>query len=120
MGPMLVYGVIGLAAGLLGSLVGAGGGFLMVPLLTLWTKAPQHEAQGSSLAAIPPLALAGALVYAIASAAVDLRFAVLLGLGATAGGYAGARLAGRLPDRQLRMVAAVVFAVVGVKQLVVP
>ncbi len=120
MAPVLAHGAIGLAAGLLGSLVGAGGGFVMVPLQALWTKTPQHVAQGNSLAAIPPLALAGALVYAIGSAAVDLRFAVLLALGAAAGGYAGARLAGRLPDRRLRMVAAVAFAVLGVKQLIAP
>lgn len=117
---MVTYGIIGLAAGLIGSLVGAGGGFFMVPLQALWPKADEHVAQGNSLAAIPPLALTGALVYGLVSGAVDLRFAVLLGLGATVGGYAGARVAGRIPERQLKIVAAVVFALVGVRQIISP
>lgn len=116
------FRAIGLTAGLVGSLVGAGGGFLMVPLQVLWVRVPQHLAQGNSLAAIGPLALAGALVYVLAgsTATVDVRFAVLLAVGAIVGGVAGAKLASRLPERTLKRIAAVVFAAVALKLLVDP
>jgi len=116
------FPVIGLAAGLIGSLVGAGGGFLMVPLQVLWTRLPQLAAQGNSLAAIPSLALAGALVYVLGGsvATVDVRFAVLLSAGAIGGGVAGARWASRMPERTLKRVAAVVFLAGALKLMIAP
>jgi uncharacterized membrane protein YfcA len=118
----MAYAAIGLMAGLLGSLVGAGGGFFMVPLQVMWPKAPQRVAQANSLAAIPPLALAGALVYGLAGerSNIDFWFALELGLGAMGGGFAGARIASRLRERRLKMVAAAILAVVGVKQIIAP
>jgi len=82
---------------LLGGLLGVGGGFVMIPLLVLWAKVPQHKANGTSLLAIIPIAIVGALVYYFQPAGgrpqVDLGFAFLLIIGSVVGAYLGARAA---------------------------
>jgi hypothetical protein len=56
-------GVTGLVAGLLGSALGVGGGFLIVPILTLALHLPIHVAIGSSLVAIVANACTAAGIY---------------------------------------------------------
>ena len=109
-----------MAGGFLGSLLGVGGGFIMVPLQVIWAKVGQHRANGTSLAVIVPIGLAGVSVYAIAGDKVDFRLMAPLVVGSIVGAYLGARAATRLPEATLRRVVAVVLLVVGVKQLVFP
>lgn len=121
MKPLLLL-EIGLVGGLLGGLFGVGGGFILVPLLALYTPLDQRQAQATSLAAIIPTAVVGTLFYYFGSREpqVDLRVALLLVAGSAAGAYAGARLLRRLPERHLKQVFAVLLVAVSVKQLVLP
>lgn len=114
------FGAIGFAGGFLGSLLGVGGGFIMVPLQVMLARVGQHRANGTSLAAIVPIALAGVPVYALAGGRVDFRLAVPLAVGAVFGAYVGARAVSRVPERPLKRLVAVVLLLVGLKQLVVP
>lgn len=111
-----------MAAGLLSGLLGVGGGFIMVPLLVLWTRLGQHAAHGTSLAAIIPIALASLAIYYFGGSTpqVDLGLALLLIAGSVVGAYVGARTAPRLPERTLRLVMAVILLAVGVKELILP
>ncbi|MDQ3240104.1 MAG: sulfite exporter TauE/SafE family protein, partial [Actinomycetota bacterium] len=111
---------IGFAGGLLGSLLGVGGGFVMVPLQVLWAKVAQHRANGTALAIIVPIALAGVPVYALAGGEVDFRLAAPLAVGGVFGAYLGARAVARLPELTLQRIVAVVLLIAGLKQLVVP
>jgi uncharacterized protein len=52
---------IGVAAGILGGLLGLGGGVLFVPGLVIFLGLSQHQAEATSLMAIVPVALAGAI-----------------------------------------------------------
>jgi uncharacterized membrane protein YfcA len=52
---------IGLAAGVLGGLLGIGGGVLFVPGLVIFLGLSQHQAEATSLLAIVPVALVGAI-----------------------------------------------------------
>jgi uncharacterized protein len=52
---------IGLAAGVLGGLLGLGGGVLFVPGLVIFLGLSQHQAEATSLLAIVPVALVGAI-----------------------------------------------------------
>jgi uncharacterized membrane protein YfcA len=91
-------------------------------LLLLFAKLPPHKANATSLAAVVPLALAGAAIYYFRHAhpEIDLGFALLLVLGSALGAFLGARAAGRIPERALQMVLAVILAALGVKELVQP
>jgi uncharacterized protein len=118
---VLVFAAVGVAAGALSGLFGVGGGILIVPGLVLAPRMDQRTAHATSLAAIVPIAVAGAVGYAL-DGAVDWPAAGLLVIGAAAGTVAGTHLLGRIPARGLRMLfaafllvaaAALPFEVVG-------
>jgi uncharacterized membrane protein YfcA len=110
---------IGLVAGLASGLLGVGGGFLVVPLQVVWARSDPRRAVGTSLAAILPIALVGALRYyfGAGSPQADLRVALLLVAGSVAGAYLGAQSITRVPARALRMLVAVTLMVVGVYEV---
>lgn len=91
----------------------------MVPLQVMWSRTDQHRASGTSLAAILPIALASAAVYYFGRGLpqVDLPVAFFLVLGSAGGAFAGARLAPRISERALKMLVAVLLALVGLKEL---
>jgi uncharacterized membrane protein YfcA len=109
-----------LLGGLLGGLLGVGGGFVMIPLLVLWAKVPQHKANGTSLLAIVPIAIVGALVYYFQGSRpqVDLHFALLVIVGSVIGAYLGARAMNRIPEAQLKVAVVVLMVAVGLKELI--
>lgn len=84
-------GTIGFLAGVLAGLFGVGGGFLMVPLYLAWLKIDQKKAHATSLGAIVPIAIAGAIGYANTSY-VDWASAALLLAGSIFGAMYGAKL----------------------------
>jgi uncharacterized membrane protein YfcA len=100
-------------------LLGVGGGFLMVPLLAVWTRTEQHRITGTSLAAVIPIALVGATVYYIGRGGpqIDGPVAFFLVLGSAGGAFVGARASPRISERALKMIVAGLLAVVGVKEL---
>ena len=108
--------------GLLGGLLGVGGGFVMIPLLVLWAKVDQHNANGTSLLAVIPIAVVGALVYFFEGSKpeVDLGFALLLIIGSVLGAYLGARAMSRIPEARLKLAVVVLLAAVGFKELLFP
>jgi uncharacterized protein len=99
---LLVSAAVGAAAGALSGLFGVGGGILIVPGLVLIRRMDQRRAHATSLAAIIPIAVAGAAGYAL-DGAVDWAAAGLLAVGAAAGTVLGTRALGRIPARGLRI-----------------
>ncbi len=95
---------------------------MLVPLQVLWGRLSQHQAHGTSLAAIVPLGLAGGLVYYFGGRQpqVDLRFALLIATGSVVGAYVGARVMRRIPERRLKMIFALVLAAIGLKEVLLP
>ncbi len=91
----------------------------MVPLQVIWTRTEQHRASGTSLAAIIPIALVGAAVYYLGRGGpqMNLPVAFFLVVGSAGGAYIGAHVAPRISERALKMLVAVLLAVVGVKEL---
>lgn len=109
------FGGIGMVAGLMSGLLGVGGGFLVVPLQIWWTRTDPHRASGTSLAAILPIALVGALVYYLGRVPgqVDFEVAAYLVAGSAIGAYLGARFVTRVTDRIVAIVVAILLVAVG-------
>lgn len=85
---------IGAAGGFASGLLGIGGAVVMIPFLTGVLRLRQHEAQGTTLAAmLPPIGLPGVLVYAQAQGGLPWALMVWTAAGFLVGGAAGARLA---------------------------
>jgi uncharacterized membrane protein YfcA len=110
---------IGAIGGLAGGLLGVGGGFVMVPLQVIWARRSQHQATGTSLAAILPIAVVAAATYYFvrSSPQTDLTIALFLGVGGTAGAFFGSIAARRMSDRTLKVIVAILLVAVGLKEL---
>jgi uncharacterized membrane protein YfcA len=91
----------GLGVGLVTGLVGAGGGFLIVPALVLWAGLPMRTAVGTSLLVIALNCAAGLSGY-LSHVRIDYRLIAGITAAAVAGSVAGARLAGRIDPSSLR------------------
>lgn len=89
--------LIGFATGL----VGAGGGFLIVPALNILAGLPMAVAVGTSLLVIVMNSSAGFAGYLFSA---SLNWPIVLGFtaAAIAGSFLGAKLAGIVPERALR------------------
>ena len=78
---ILLYIVLGLAAGFLSELIGIGGGTIIVPVLVFLFSLPQYQAQGTTLALlVPPIGFLAAWTY-YKQGYVDLRIAASICLG---------------------------------------
>jgi uncharacterized membrane protein YfcA len=110
---LLAGGAVGLVTGL----VGAGGGFLIVPALVLLGGLPMTAAVGTSLLVIAMNSLAG---FAGHVTSLDLDWALAGGVTVAAilGSLIGARLAGRIPQAALRKGFGIFVLVMGVFVLV--
>jgi len=93
--------VIGVLIGVLTGVIGAGGGFVIVPALALLCGLPMPKAIATSLFVIAMNSLAGFAGY-VGSITVDLRVATLVTLAAVIGSVVGASLAGRAKPATLR------------------
>lgn len=92
-----VLAAVGLLSGVLAGLLGIGGGVIMVPVMTIAFGLPPVVAKGTSLAVIVPTALVGTWRN-VRARNVDLRAAVVVGLGGSASAAVGGVLSARLPD----------------------
>jgi uncharacterized membrane protein YfcA len=104
--------LIGLVAGLFSALFGVGGGIVAVPMLILIARLPERVATATSLGAIGLTALAGVTVYALRGE-VDVRYAALVGIPATAGALLGTSLQQRIATTTLTYGFAVLLAGIG-------
>ncbi|WP_027661292.1 sulfite exporter TauE/SafE family protein [Salinispora fenicalii] len=111
---VLLYGVV---VGLVTGIVGAGGGFLVVPALALLGGLPMSVAAGTSLVVIAMKSFAG-LAGFLSSVSIDWGLAAAVTTAAVAGSLAGARLAGRVPEVVLRRTFGGFVVVAGVFMLV--
>ena len=102
--PKLRYTVIaleGLLVGAFTGLVGAGGGFLVVPALLLLGKLPMRQAVGTSLLIIAMKSFAGFAGY-LSTTAIDWQLAAMITAAAVVGSFFGASFAGRVRQDLLR------------------
>lgn len=90
----------GLTGGGVGALVGIGGGAVMVPIMTAYAKMTQHQAVGTSSAAIAGTGLAGMISFGSAGA-VDLTAAAALASTAILTARFGAHFTKRFDPVQL-------------------
>jgi uncharacterized membrane protein YfcA len=108
----------GLAIGVITSVIGVGGGFLLVPALVLITRLPMKRAVGTSLLVIAANSMVGVMSNLYfdreLGGQVDASaVAIVAGCGVV-GSLAGARLASRLPALVLRRVFAAVLVLVAI------
>ncbi len=110
--------VLACGVGVLSGLFGVGGGILLVPLLVLGLGFEQHVAQGTSLVAlVPPTGLLAFANYAHAGE-VNWKVGLLIMPGIFLGGFAGGKIALRLPAGRMRRVFAILLLPIAISQMI--
>lgn len=95
-------GLVGVLAGVTAGLLGVGGGILFVPALAIILGLGQVDAEATSLLAIIPVSLLGA-VRQHGYGNVRVRDGVIVGALSAAGALAGVAVANALPERALEI-----------------
>jgi uncharacterized membrane protein YfcA len=114
----VLFVVIGLVAGLLAGVFGIGGGIVIVPALTLWMGMAPRRAVGTSIGALLlPVGILAARQY-WKEGNIDVRGALLIALGVTAGAYFSARFSAGIASATLQKGFAVLLLVVAVRMWV--
>ncbi len=94
--------VIGLSIGFLGSLLGIGGGFILVPALVYILRVPGNMVIGTSLLQVLSIMAASTVLHAVNSQSVDIVLAFSLMVGGVTGAQFGASIGQRLRGDQMR------------------
>lgn len=116
-GTIIILLIVGFAAGILSSMVGIGGGTVIVPSLVLIFGLSQKMAQGTSLAMLlPPIGILGVWVYH-KNGNVHWTFALILIISFIIGSYFGAKWVQGLSTITLKRIFAVFMIIISVKYL---
>jgi uncharacterized protein len=114
---ILIVVLVGIAAGMLGGMVGVGGGLIIVPALVYLLGFSQKTAQGTSLGLIMlPVGILGVLQY-YKQGHVDFKVVGLLAIGFLLGSYLGSKVALRLPQDTVKKIFAVFMIIMAIKML---
>ena len=114
---IMLFILLGLAAGFFSGLIGVGGGVIIVPALVFLFGMGQHLAQGTTLALlVPPIGFLAAWTY-YQEGYVDIPIAVLICVGFFIGGLFGAKLANTLSNRELERVFGVAMLLIALKMI---
>lgn len=90
---VLLIFMVSIVAGVFGSLLGLGGGIIVIPALTLLFKIPIHYAIGASIVSVIATSSGAAVVY-VRDKLTNIRVGMFLELATTTGALTGAFIAG--------------------------
>lgn len=114
---ILIIILVGIAAGMLGGLVGVGGGIIIVPALVYFIGFSQKTAQGTSLGLIMlPVGILGVLQY-YKQGHVDFRVVGMLAIGFLVGSYFGSKISLSLPQETVKKIFALLMILIAIKML---
>ena len=100
---------IGVAIGFVGSLLGIGGGFILVPALVYLLRVPGNMVIGTSLLQLVAMMSATTILHAVSSQSVDILLAFCLMVGGTVGAQFGSSAGKYLRGEQLRALLALLI-----------
>ena len=116
MSVYIIGAMIGVLMGLLSGLAGIGGGVIAVPCMIYFAKMTPHQAMGTSLAIIIPVAISGAYKH-MSNGNVDLRMALCIAATGIVSAYIGAMINGCVDGVTLKRLLGIIMLAVGIKML---
>jgi len=109
---------IGIFVGILASIMGVGGGFVMVPAMIYLLRMPTNIVIGTSLYQIIFVTSLVTILHAYENQTVDVMLAIILMSGSVVGAQIGAFLGHRIKAEQLRFLLGVLILAVCAKMLI--
>lgn len=110
--PLIVLGVV---IGFIGTVLGIGGGFLVVPALIYFFRVPTSVVVGTSLFQILITMCSATFLHATMTQSVDVVLSLTLVVGGVIGAQFGASAGQALKGEQFRLLLALLILVVGVR-----
>lgn len=104
--------VVGTVVGILSSIMGVGGGFIMVPAMIYILGMPTKVVVGTSLFQIIFVAGFSTILHATTNYTVDIALALLLLIGGVIGAQFGTQIAVKMKSEQLRILLSLMVLVV--------
>jgi len=104
--------IIGLLVGILSSIMGVGGGFVLVPAMIYIIGMPTQVVVGTSLLQIVFVTAVSTVLHSYVNQTVDVMLSSLLLVGAVIGAQIGTRVMVRLSGEQIRFFLAVIILLV--------
>ncbi len=98
----LWYPLIGFIVGLIGTLIGGGGGFFFIPILTLLFGVPANIAVATSIAATLPICLVGSVAH-YRNGNIQLRIGLVFAAAGVLGALSGASFTSLITAQQLKV-----------------
>ncbi len=115
---ILLLAVIGLAAGVFGGMVGLGGGVIMIPAMIYFLGMNQISAQGTSLAVmLPPVGILAVMNY-YKSGQINLKYALIIAIAFTIGGYFGSKIALTIPVATVKKIFGLALIAIALKMII--
>lgn len=99
---MLKKGLIGIIAGVISGLFSTGGGMIIVPAFIHLLNMEDSKARGTSVFCILPMVITSSIFY-YQGHYIEWKTAILCAIGGTIGGYFGAKLLKKLPEKVLKI-----------------
>lgn len=117
LGRLVKIFVIGLLSGIVNGLLGIGGGTILIPAMVFLLGEEQHQAHGTALLTMLPIALVSTLLYGF-KGSLNYSLALTVASSGVFGGYIGAKLMNKIPAHQLKKVFAVFLILAGVRMVI--
>ena len=111
------YSLIGILAGIITGLFSTGGGLILVPAFMYLLKEESKKARGTSVFCILFMAIASSFFYGKGHY-IDWNISILCAIGGAIGGYIGAKLLKRLPEKTIKIYSKKFLAYVKLKMLI--
>jgi uncharacterized membrane protein YfcA len=112
---VIIYIIIGIAAGTLSGLFGIGGGILIIPALMFLKGFPQLKAQGTSLIAmLPPVGILAFMEYN-KKGNTDLAAGIIICIAMIIGAKFGAQLVNIIPMNIMKRAFGIFVILVGIR-----
>jgi uncharacterized protein len=106
---------IGFSIGFIGSVMGIGGGFLLVPMLIYVLRVPTNIVIGTSMVLTLVTMAFATVMHAATNHLVDMVLALILMVGGVTGAQFGARAGQKIRSEQLRLLLGLLVLAVGLR-----
>ncbi len=113
----LWYPLIGLLVGLIGTLIGGGGGFFFIPVLTLLFGVPANIAIATSLAATLPICIIGSVAH-YRNGNIKVRTGLIFAAAGVLGALSGASITSLITPQQLKVSWGIYIIVIALQMIV--
>ena len=108
--------LIGIISGFISGFFSTGGGLILVPAFMYLLKLESNKARGTSVFCILPMVITSSFFYYKGNY-IDWRIAIYCAIGGTIGGYIGAKLLRKVPEKYLKIAFTILLIYVSFKML---